>query len=68
MHMAVVTTGTLVRRVATREDGGGLLIGWDVLEQLGVRDGDELELHTDGSMLILTPAAPVPVVSSSAER
>lgn len=56
MHLAVVTTGTLFGRVALHEGDAGVVVGRDVLEVLGVRDGDELEVHTDGRMLVLLPA------------
>ncbi len=55
MHLAVVTTDTLFGRVALREGDAGLVIARDVLEVLGVRDGEELEVHTDGRMLVLVP-------------
>ncbi|HEY3318419.1 MAG TPA: hypothetical protein VGK50_08360 [Coriobacteriia bacterium] len=55
MHLAVVTTGTLFGCVALHEGDAGLVIARDVLEVLGVHDGDELEVHTDGRMLILIP-------------
>jgi hypothetical protein len=56
MHLAVVTSGTLFGRLALREGDVGVVIGREVLEVLGIRDGDELEVHTDGRMLVLLPA------------
>ncbi len=58
MRLAVVTTGTLFGRVTLQEGDSGLVVSRDLLEVLGVRDGDELEVHTDGRMLILLPVAP----------
>jgi hypothetical protein len=53
MQLAVITTGTLFGRVQVRPGHEGLLIGRDVLDVMGVRDGDELEVHSDGRMLVL---------------
>ncbi len=57
MHLAVVTRGTLFGRIKVHEGQAGL-IGRDVLELIGVGDGDELEVHTDGRLLILMPVQP----------
>jgi hypothetical protein len=55
MHLAVITTSTLFGRIRVQEGQVGLLIGRDVLDVLGVGDGDEMDVHTDGQMLILVP-------------
>jgi hypothetical protein len=55
MHLAVITTGTLFGRVRVPPGQAGLLIGKDALDAIGVAESDELEVHTDGRMLILVP-------------
>jgi hypothetical protein len=56
IQLAVVTTGSLFGPIELREGDAGLMIGRDVLDLIGVHEGDEIELHTDGTLLIVMRA------------
>ena len=55
MRLAVVTTGTCcdVLTISSAEDG--LLIDAETLSRVGLRTGDGVQVHTDGSILVLVP-------------
>lgn len=66
MRMAVVTTGTATREFVTAEDG--LRIPSELLALAGVLPGDRVELHFDGTMLVLVPACLLRPLARRAER
>jgi antitoxin component of MazEF toxin-antitoxin module len=53
MRLAVVTSGTVTGTVEVTQDG--VRIPAALLAVAGVRPGDRLTLHVDGSMLVLVP-------------
>lgn len=68
MHLAVITTGTLFGRIRVPPGQEGLLIGKDALDAIGVAEGDDLEVHTDGRMLILLPVENGDTAAGEAEQ
>lgn len=58
MRLAVVTTGTCCGVLTVSSAEEGLLIDADALARIGLRTGDEVQVHTDGSMLVLVPVRP----------
>jgi hypothetical protein len=55
MRLAVVTTGTCCDVLTISSAEEGLMIDADTLARVGLRAGDGVQVHTDGSMLVLVP-------------